>query len=95
MTEKIEKTGTVEELQKDLAECGFHPQKPLDVAMAEARAQIDNALQGILQGSGLPLYLFDYLVTSVLADIRKADLDTMRMAEGVKYGDTEQTGISE
>lgn len=75
----MEKTGTLEELKADMEQCGFYPDTPpLESTMALARIKIDNALRGILTESNLPLYLFDYLITSVQADIRKADLDTER-----------------
>ena len=76
------KSGSLQELQQDIDQCGLHPdtgQQPLEAAMAAARMKVDDALQGILQESHLPLYIFDYLVTSVLCDIRKADLDTLRL----------------
>lgn len=81
MPDKEEKTGTVQELLEDVKECGFHPteEPPLEVRLTQARLQIDEAFQQILQQSGLPLVLFDYAVTSVLADIRKADADTLRL----------------
>lgn len=75
-----EKSGTLEELQEDMKQCGFHEEKPpLESTMALARIKIDDALRGILAESDLPLYLFDYLITSVQSDIRKADLDTERV----------------
>lgn len=77
----IEKSGTLEDLQEDMKQCGFHSddtQPSLDCVMASARIDIDNALREILAKSELPLFLFDYLVTSVQADIRKADLDAIR-----------------
>lgn len=82
--ETIHKSGTLEELQKDMAECGFHPDEiqntvPLEMMMAKAKIQLDSAVQQILQESGLPLYLFDYLIASVQADIRKADNDLLRV----------------
>ena len=81
--EAEKKTGTMEDLKKDMEECGFYPdnpQPPLEAVMADARMKIDNALQSILAESKLPLFLFDYLITSVQCDIRKADLDTIRIA---------------
>lgn len=82
----IHKSGTLEELKKDMEQCGFHPDPAcsLEAGMAKARMQIDIALAQILQESGLPLFLFDYLVTSVQSDIRKADLDTIRMQSADK-----------
>ena len=76
-----EKSGTLEELQEDMKQCGFHTveELPLDVRITQARLQIDDTFQKILMDSKLPLYLFDYIVTSVLADIRKADADTLRL----------------
>ena len=83
-----EKSGTLEELQEDMKQCGFHTvedtdpsigELPLDVRITQARLQIDDIFQKILTDSKLPLYLFDYIVTSVLADIRKADADTLRL----------------
>lgn len=56
----------------------------MENVMASTRMKIDNAMQTILQESGLPLYLFDYLVTSVQADIRKADMDLLRASIGSK-----------
>jgi hypothetical protein len=74
------KTGTAEEFAEDVKKCGFHPVEPsLEAILATARMEIDNSMQDILTRSKLPLYLFDYLVMSVLADIRKADLDAIRM----------------
>ena len=84
------KTASMEEFERDLKECGLHPLPPLEVVMAETRMQIDEALSNILERSGLPLYLFDYLLTSVQNDMRKADLDTMRMRKEVSDGNTEQ-----
>lgn len=85
MTEVEHKTGTMQELMEDVKQCGFYPDKPtdesevrLDITMAKTKLQVDEAMQNILASSGLPLYLFDYIVTSVLSDIRKADLDTIR-----------------
>lgn len=78
-----EKTGTIEELQADMKQCGFHPdeaESQLEGLMALTRMKIDNALQEILAESNLPLFLFDYLITSVQSDIRKADLDTTRVS---------------
>jgi hypothetical protein len=93
MTEQ--KTGTVEEFMDDLKNCGFHEtaEPSLESIMAVARAEIDTAMQDILARSKLPLYLFDYLIISVLADIRKADIDSVRinkmsMGESVN-GDSE------
>ena len=75
------KTGTTEEFMEDAKNCGFHPVEPsLEAILATARMEIDNSMQDILARSKLPLYLFDYLVMSVLADIRKADLDMIRMS---------------
>ena len=75
-----QKKGTTEELMEDIKNCGFHSVEPsLEAILATARMEIDNSMQDILTRSKLPLYLFDYLVMSVLADIRKADLDTIRM----------------
>lgn len=51
----------------------------LEVLMAKVRADVDGCLEKILSESNLPLFLFDYVVTSVLADIRKADVDMLRM----------------
>lgn len=79
---KETKTGTLEELQKDLDACGFYPEpepeRTLDSIMSATRIKLDNAIQSILMESGLPLYLFDLLITSVQNDIRKADLDMIR-----------------
>lgn len=78
-----EKSGTLEELQADMKQCGFHPdetESQLEGLMALTRMKIDNALQEILAESNLPLFLFDYLITSVQSDIRKADLDTTRVS---------------
>lgn len=55
---------------------------PLEFALAKVRNDVDTALQTILEQSQLPLFLFDYVITSVLADIRKADADTTRMTYG-------------
>lgn len=77
-----QKTGTAEELLKDLKENGkvtiATGSIPLDRVLAKVRIDVDNALQQLLEQSQLPLFLFDYVVTSVLADIRKADLDVLR-----------------
>ena len=75
--------GTFEDFKKDMEQCGFHStadevEIPLESALAKTRIAIDNAMQKILVESQLPIFLFDYLVTSVLCDIRKADLDTLR-----------------
>lgn len=84
------RTGTIEDLKRDIENSGFHEQPPLETVVARTRMQIDDALTKILAESGLPLFLFDYLITSVQNDIRKADLDMMRVGqEGVKDGDTE------
>lgn len=81
-TTKETKTGTIEEFQKDLDTCGFYPEsepeQTLDNIMSATRIKLDNVIQSILMESGLPLYLFDLLITSVQNDIRKADLDMMR-----------------
>ena len=79
-TETITKHGTPEDLQKDLAECGFHEdkQRPLETVMAETRIRLDQELQKILAESGLPIYLFTYLLTDIENDMRKADMDVMR-----------------
>lgn len=81
METKEEKTGTIQEFIEDTKECGFHPTEelPLEVRLTQARLQIDEAFQKILTDSKLPLSIFDYVVTSVLADIRKADADTLRL----------------
>ena len=84
------RTGTLEDLKRDIENCGFHPAPPLETVVARTRMQIDDALTKILAESGLPLFLFDYLITSVQNDIRKADLDMMRVGkEGAENGDTE------
>lgn len=77
-----EKTGTLEELQEDMKQCGFHKADdvPLEVKMSQARLQVDDVFQRILMDTGLPLHLFDYVVMSVMADIRKADADTSRLS---------------
>lgn len=79
---KEEKHGTLEELKEDIKNCGFHAdsdmQVSLETLLAQTRIQIDTALTEILQKSGLPLFLFDYLISSVQNDIRKADLDVIR-----------------
>lgn len=78
-----EKSGTLEELQEDMKQCGFHntaEDVPLEIKITQARVQVDNLFQQILVETGLPLYLFDYVVTNVLADIRKADADTTRLS---------------
>ena len=78
-----EKSGTLEELQKDMKQCGFHntaEDVPLEIKITQTRVQVDNLFQQILVETGLPLYLFDYVVTNVLADIRKADADTTRLS---------------
>lgn len=76
------KNGDMEELIEDLQDSGtFHSEEgtvPLETAIAKVRIDVDNALQQILAESQIPLFLFDYIVTSVLADIRKADLDMIR-----------------
>lgn len=76
------KTGTIEDFQKDLDSCGFYPEPelPLDAQMAATRIRLDEAIQQILAESGLPLFLFDYLIASVQNDIRKADADMIRAA---------------
>lgn len=51
----------------------------LETLMACTRNDVDNCLQKILERSRLPLFLFDYVVMSVVADIRKADMDTLRI----------------
>jgi len=73
--ESIEKTGTKEEFLEDMKNCGFHQEPTTAQKMAYARMKIDDALQSILAESGLDLYLFDCLITSVQNDIRKAALD--------------------
>ena len=75
-----EKHGTLEELKEDIKNSGFHQdvQPALETVLAQTRMQIDNALTDILSKSGLPLFLFDYLISSVQNDIRKADLDMIR-----------------
>jgi hypothetical protein len=77
-----EKTGTIEELHADMKQCGFHKADdvPLEVKMSQVRLQVDDMFQRMLVESELPLYLFDYVVMSVLADIRKADADTARLS---------------
>ena len=87
-TTKEVKEGTVKELAEDIKACGFYPEEPaktksdaeipIEQAIAKTKLELDASIQEILSHSGLPLYLFDYLVTSVLADIRKADLDILR-----------------
>ena len=74
---KEERSGTLEDLQRDIENSGFQP--PLETVLAETRMKIDDALSGILAESKLPLFLFDYLITSVQNDMRKADLDMIRM----------------
>lgn len=77
------KSGTEEELKKDLESCGFYQQDAsevsLEVALALTRTKLDTVIRNVLAESGLSLSLFDYVLTSVLADIRKADADTIRM----------------
>lgn len=77
------KSGTEEELQKDLESCGVYKydasEVSLEVALALTRTKLDTTIRSILVESGLSLSLFDYVLTSVLADIRKADADTIRM----------------
>lgn len=79
---RTEKTGTLEELKKDIENSGIHldpdPQPPLEVILAQTRMRIDEALTKILTEAGIPLFLFDYLISSVQNDIRKADLDLIR-----------------
>lgn len=87
-TTKEVKEGTVKELAEDIKACGFYPEEPaetkteaeipIEQAIAKTKLELDASIQEILSHSGLPLYLFDYLITSVLADIRKADLDILR-----------------
>jgi hypothetical protein len=90
-TTKEVKEGTVKELAEDIKACGFYPGEqlkpvedkteseiPIEQAIAKTKLELDASIQEILSHSGLPLYLFDYLITSVLADIRKADLDILR-----------------
>lgn len=72
------RAGTIEDLKRDIENSGFHPDPPLEAVMAQARMQIDDALAKILAESKLPLFLFDYLISSVQNDIRKADLDIIR-----------------
>lgn len=78
-----QKTGTIEEFEEDVKKCGFYPDNslyaPLEASIAMARHKVDIALQQILSESGLPLSLFDLVIDSVQNDIRKADLDVMRM----------------
>lgn len=84
------RAGTIEDLKHDIENSGFHPEPPLEIVMAKTRMQIDDALTKILQESRLPLFLYDYLITSVQNDIRKADLDMLRVGkEGESNGDTE------
>ena len=77
-----QKTGTFEDLQKDLDDCGFK-ESPIQLeanvesVMAIARMKLDTAVRNILNESGLSLSLFDYVIMSVIADIRKADADNM------------------
>lgn len=74
---KEERSGTLEDLQRDIENSG--PQPPLETILADTRMKIDEALSSILAESKLPLFLFDYLITSVQNDMRKADLDMIRM----------------
>lgn len=74
---KEERSGTLEDLQRDIENSG--PQPPLETTLADARMKIDEALSSILAESKLPLFLFDYLISSVQNDMRKADLDMIRM----------------
>ena len=74
---KEERSGTLEDLQRDIANSG--PQPLLETVLAETRMKIDDALSSILAESKLPLFLFDYLITSVQNDMRMADLNMIRM----------------
>lgn len=74
---KEERSGTLEDLQRDIENSG--PQPPLETILADTRMKIDEALSSILAESKLPLFLFDYLISSVQNDMRKADLDMIRM----------------
>ena len=84
MTETVEyKQGTEEELQKDLETCGAYQydssEVDLETAFALTRAKLDVTIRNIISESGLSLSLFDYVLMSIMADIRKADADTLRM----------------
>ncbi len=78
-----QKSGTIEEFNEDVKKCGFYPDNslyaPLEASIAMTRHKVDTALQQILAESGLPLSLFDMIIDSVQNDIRKADIDVMRM----------------
>ncbi len=78
-----QKTGTIEEFEEDVKKCGFYPDNslyaPLEASISMTRHKVDTALQQILAESGLPLSLFDLIIDSVQKDIRKADIDVMRM----------------
>lgn len=78
--ETITKTGTKEELEKDLAESVFHEEKrdPLEVTMARTRLQLDGTIQQILADSGLPIYLFLFLMKDIENDMREADMHVFR-----------------
>ena len=93
------KHGTEEELRRDLDSCGFREfATPMDVetAMALTRTKLDTTIRKIIGESGLSLSLFDYVLTSVLSDIRKADADTQRINSlGTKEIKEKQNGDSE
>ena len=78
-----QKTGTIEEFEEDVKKCGFYPDNsiyaPLESSIAATRHKVDTAMQQILAESGLPLSLFDLIIDSVQKDIRKADIDILRM----------------
>lgn len=78
-----QKSGTVEEFEADVKKCGFYPDNSLyaslEASIAMTRHKVDTAMQQILAESGLPLSLFDMVIDSVQNDIRKADLDVIRM----------------
>ena len=80
---KVKVFNSLEEAQQN---CGFEAAEPqtrsLESILALTRLKLDNAIQAILAESGLPLYLFDYLISSVQNDIRKADADVLRMDLG-------------
>lgn len=94
--EKIEREGTKEELEKDLESSGFHEERePLEVTLARTRLQLDDAVQHILADSGLPIYLFIFLMKDIENDMREADMNVVRARmtrrkEGKKVGNTDQ-----
>lgn len=77
----MEKSGTIEDLQKDMEESRLEPfpMVPLEIAMAVTREKLDTSIREILEQSGLSIYLFDYCLQSVMADVRKADQDQIRL----------------